>query len=450
MSNRWPIVLLVGACLASRAATAAVPNSLVLNEINTVSNLAFLDQDRPGGARNRADLTLGRLQGNGQNWLEFLVVQGDDLGGGAFANTLDLRGWKIEWQYDKPPLVPTDPDPEIYGAGVIEFTNEALWAAVPKGTLLMVSEWKQVWYHDAGTDPAGFGGLQRDGGINGLGEVVGDPYDANVHTKLVDFSTDLRWNPASTTPDGVHTGQTGDWAIRVWAGERNPDNSFKYFNFSGSIVNGDPSMPIAVGTTEGGLYAVNNDEWEYTILEPVEGGPDSVIQGPIGEAHSLGSFRVGADELFRLENFPVRTPPATPDDYLGVVVSDYVDGTSSAFGRPNVWSGGSFVQDLSSMRNYTVNAGDATLDGRADAADFLTWQRNVASTSAGLLQGDFDGDGSVTAADLTIWKGQFGSAAVAAVTAVPEGATGALAATGYLGCFMARRRLVARHKARVL
>lgn len=441
MSSRWPILLLLGACLATRMTRAAVPNSLVLNEINTVSNLAFLDQDRPGGARNRADLTLGRLQGNGQNWFEFLVVQGDELGGGAFANTLDLRGWKIEWSYDKPPLLPTDPDPEIYGSGTIEFTNDPLWAAVPKGTLLTVSEWKQVWYHDAGTDPAGFGGLQRDGGINGLGEVVGEPYDANVHTKLVDFSTELRWNPASATPDGVHTGQTGDWGLRVWAGERNPDNSFKYFKFSGSIVTGDPTMPIAIGTTEAGLYAANNDNWQFTILAPdAGGGPDKVIQGPIGEALSSGAFSVGGDELFRLENFPVRTPPAKLTDYLQASIADYVDGTSSAFGRPNVWSGGSFVQDLSTMRNYTTKAGDATLDGRVDAADFLTWQRNVGSTSAGILQGDFNGDGSVTTADLAVWRGQFAASSVAAAGAVPEGGAALLAAIASLGILQLRTK----------
>jgi hypothetical protein len=91
MQRSWRTALLVGAGLAARATYAAVPNSLVLNEANTVSNTAFLDEGR---GRNRADLTLGRIQGNGQNWMELLVVQGDEKPGGGFKNTLDLRGWK--------------------------------------------------------------------------------------------------------------------------------------------------------------------------------------------------------------------------------------------------------------------------------------------------------------------------------------------------------------------
>ncbi len=405
------------------SARAAVPNSLVLNEINTVSSGSFLDQDRPAGARNRSDLTLGRLQGNGQNWLEFLVVQGDDLGGGTFANTLDLRGWKVAWSYDKPPLLPTDPDPNVSGSGVMQFSDDPLWAAVPKGTLLVISEWKEVWYHDAGTDPAGFGGLQRDGGIDGLGEVVGEPYDPETHTKKVDFSTDAQWNPLATWADGVHSG-TGDWGLRVWAGERNPDMSFKYFTFTGSISPGNdelgqPLPPIDIGTPGAGLYAVNNDDWQFTILEPVEGQEDRIIQGPIGEALSSGSFSVGSDELFRLENFPVTTPPATQEHYLDASISDYIDGTSSAFGRPNVWSGGSFVQDLSSLRNW-VRQGDADLDGRSTGSDFLKWQQNLDKTGASLTDGDFNGDGTVDGLDLAVWRTQFGTLANAALRAVPE------------------------------
>ena len=126
-STHWPWTLRISQILAGfgpwlvvATAFAAVPNSLILNEGNAVNGSKFLE----GGA---ADATLGRLEGNGQNWLEFLVVQGDDLGSGAFANTLDLRGWTINWSYDK-----QDPaNPNQFGSGVIQFTNDPLWAAVP-------------------------------------------------------------------------------------------------------------------------------------------------------------------------------------------------------------------------------------------------------------------------------------------------------------------------------
>ena len=64
------LALLIG-IVNEQSADGAVPNSLMLNEANTVSGSNFLD-------KGRADSTLGRVEGNGQNWLEFLVVQGGE------------------------------------------------------------------------------------------------------------------------------------------------------------------------------------------------------------------------------------------------------------------------------------------------------------------------------------------------------------------------------------
>src|SRR4029079_9902246 len=121
---------------------------------------------------------------------------------------------------------------------------------------------------------------------------------------------------------------------------------------------------------------------------------------------------VGSDELMRLENFPLsRTPPATIANYLNVNAPDYIDGTSSTYGRPNEWSSGSEKQNLAPLRDW-VKQGDANLDGRIDNADFLAWQRNVGATNASLTQGDFNGDGIVDGADLTLWKSKYGTPSV--------------------------------------
>lgn len=423
MTRRWQFALLNGlclwgACLTTMPATAAVPNSLVLNEANTVGSSRFLDEDR---GRNRADVTLGRIQGNGQNWMELLVVQGDELPGGGYRNTLDVRGWKIEWSYDK-----NDPlDPNVFGSGTIEFTQDPQWAAVPRGTLITFNEWKQAWYHDADTDPWHFGGLQRDGGIGGLGTVKGDPYDSNLH-ELRDFSTNVGWNP-----NAGGGGANGDWLINVWAGERNPDTSFKYFNFTGSVTRGEETFPI--GTEEGGLYALNNDSWQWTIKDA--GG--NVIQGPLGETLSNGAWSVGSDEMFRLENFPSTGNP-TQASYLGVTVADYRDGSSSAFSVPNTWSSGAFTQGLNPLRNWLV-AGDVDLDGVVTGNDLLAWQRGLGiATGASLTDGDLNGDGAVNAADLEIWKAHFPPVAAAATEAVPEGSSAAL--TALAGALLAAQR----------
>ena len=96
----WVGVAYLSVLLAPATAHAAVANSLILNEANTITGDKYLDATKNP---TRVDAALGRVQGNGQNWMEFMVVQGDELGGGAFANTLDIRGWKIDWSFDKPP-----------------------------------------------------------------------------------------------------------------------------------------------------------------------------------------------------------------------------------------------------------------------------------------------------------------------------------------------------------
>jgi hypothetical protein len=74
-------------------------------------------------------------------------------------------------------------------------------------------------------------------------------------------------------------------------------------------------------------------------------------------------------------------------------------------------------------------AGDFDVDGDVDGADFLTWQRGLGITGTATVgQGDANGDMNVNAADLAIWRQNFGpGASVAAVGAVPEPAACLLA-----------------------
>ena len=70
-------------------------------------------------------------------------------------------------------------------------------------------------------------------------------------------------------------------------------------------------------------------------------------------------------------------------------------------------------------------------DGDVDGADFLTWQRGV-GVGTDLSTGDANDDNVVDGDDLDIWKGQFGSAAVAAAP-VPEPATALMALAAMIG-----------------
>src|SRR3954466_7957755 len=191
----WSLAIaFIATIFVHRSAVCAVPNSLVLNEVNTVSGGNFLD-------KGRGDTTFGRVEGNGQNWLEFLVVQGDQNTGG-YKNTLDLRGWTINWAFDKDKLHTQ------FGAGTIQFTQDSQWAAVPRGSLVTISEWQDAWYlvnTPTGYDPVpGAGGLERVGGINGLGHLRGAAFvpGADIHLGATSpasdphlLETDTSWNP---------------------------------------------------------------------------------------------------------------------------------------------------------------------------------------------------------------------------------------------------------------
>jgi hypothetical protein len=83
-------------------------------------------------------------------------------------------------------------------------------------------------------------------------------------------------------------------------------------------------------------------------------------------------------------------------------------------------------------------------DGDVDGEDFLIWQRGLGTGDN--ADGDANGDNMVDGADLTIWRDQFGpgTPATAAVAAIPEPGTLALAAAAILAAIVMaipRRRL---------
>ncbi len=418
-----------------KLAEGAVPNSLVLNEVNTVSGGQYLDKGRGDPAFGG----LGRVQGNGQNWLEFLAVQGDPASGGGYKNTLDLRGWTISWQYDKDNLH------QSFGSGVIEFTQDPLWATVPRGSLVTVSEWQDVWYvPDPADVVAGIplGGLKREGGINGLGHLRGTPYNSSVHTALGATSpgtnphvlyTDTSWNPAKNGG-----GYNGDWTIHVFAGEGPIDSThYKYFNFSGSVTTPDGTYPI--GTDDGGLFAANNDEWQFTIRD----AQGNLIQGPIGEHLPGASYGINPNEISRLEAFSDRFSLPTQAQYLGTTIGNYTSGSTSTFGGRNVWNSGDDRQGLIALRDWLV-PGDADLDGAVTAADYVLWRKRQGS-AGDWRDGDFSGNGMVDAADFDIWRANFGvtspgSGSELVEANVPEPHACALLAMGILGLASKRIR----------
>lgn len=111
---------------------------------------------------------------------------------------------------------------------------------------------------------------------------------------------------------------------------------------------------------------------------------------------------------------------------------------------------GAKIVDTLGATNLSYRDGDADFDGDVDGADFLIWQRSLdygegivagATIGATRANGDFNANRVVDAADLDLWKANFGSAAPPPIISrVPEPATLPLAALSLIVPALFRRR----------
>ncbi|MCA9235595.1 MAG: hypothetical protein KDA44_08980 [Planctomycetales bacterium] len=98
------------------------------------------------------------------------------------------------------------------------------------------------------------------------------------------------------------------------------------------------------------------------------------------------------------------------------------------------------IDNFRVISEVSTDNADFNADGVVDGGDFLAWQRGY-GTGTTLAEGDANGDGMVNDADLAIWQENFGTtAAAAAVGAVPEPQTIALAVLAATGLLGVRRR----------
>lgn len=95
---------------------------MVLNEFNAVSTSKYLGGGTSGDVVNGVDANLGRILGNGGDWVEFVVVEDE----------LDVRGWTIEvWNTDD----------TVFGLNAsLTFSSDDALSSLLAGSIITVSE----------------------------------------------------------------------------------------------------------------------------------------------------------------------------------------------------------------------------------------------------------------------------------------------------------------------
>ena len=83
-------------------------------------------------------------------------------------------------------------------------------------------------------------------------------------------------------------------------------------------------------------FNVSNNNWQLTIRD----SNGTNVFGPVGEG-IMAISGIGSDEICKLEDNP---GPFVSEQ------SNYKDGSSSTFGAPNIYSGGTMVQNFSELR----------------------------------------------------------------------------------------------------
>jgi len=297
--------ILIGALFAPARAQAA---ALILNEYNAVDNAAYLN-----GGSYKADLTKedtyfgtvpgmpdGRLEGNGGNWIELVVIQ----------DHLDIRDWQLKWA-ETGAIIPGGTNDIWYGdptveQGVITFSPTAdIWADLRSGTIITISEKDDI-------------GVDTDWDLDLDDRNFTDGVSNEDEDVIIPLATDISYDPIAD-----------DWWIHI--GSREEAGNVSPLITTETNVEGDSAGDFSVGPAD----------WELSVFNAT----GALDFGPIGEdIDTFGVFSGGVndEEAGRLEADPAAN-----------VNNDYFDDvTSTTFGQPNEWGG--FIQDFSQLRSSAV------------------------------------------------------------------------------------------------
>lgn len=105
------LICSIALTLLVAASVQAQSRSLILNEWNCVGDSKQLDG---------SDSYFGRIDGNGRNWIELVVVE----------DGLDITGWTLPWLNGDP------------SSGSITFSDDEVWEELRAGTIITIQEYE--------------------------------------------------------------------------------------------------------------------------------------------------------------------------------------------------------------------------------------------------------------------------------------------------------------------
>jgi peptidyl-prolyl cis-trans isomerase A (cyclophilin A) len=202
-------------------------------------------------------------------------------------------------------------------------------------------------------------------------------------------------------------------------------NEFGISNLRGTIAMAKLAPPEQGGPPNGGPNSATS-EWFFNLANNAS-NLDNQNGGFTVFGRVVGSSMTVVDAIAAL-------PRADLDGSGGETFDTVPLRTGTALADRLV-----FMNDI---RTLNVPAGDYNFDGQVNAADLSVWKADFGSTTK--AEADGNGDGRVNAADFLVWQRTLGQnfgppTFVSAATSVPEPATAMLAA-GALAALARRRR----------
>ena len=256
-------------------------------------------------------------------------------------------------------------------------------------------------------------------------------------------------------PTGAWAGEDNfGWVLMKWdlSSLQTSDNSRLVGDVDLRMIQFDG----AVGEVE--VYQINSGAWDEATVTwnnwvgGTVGDEDITFLGTMTSASQAGGGN--GVTLFS-------------DDDLQTLVQAWIDGTQDNHGILLKWPTGDPTNgDTFASRESTTDdppqliidlidlqSADFDRDLQVNGNDFLTWQRGLNRFPLGnatKADGDADGDGFVTSADLALWEIQYGMAlplsALASALPVPEPAAMWLAIVNTLLISAQRNRASSRHE----